>query len=156
MLAHAMVHVSERHWVRTEPPAGVQHVDSVPLILVGGWGDDMLLPVGFLKSHRAFELEADRIAVRIMDGAGYDPCALLNYIDRLQPASTDRPSARSSMPSHDERIAVLTEAIQALPSATYSSSDEEFQQIQQEVRRLMPVRTDEPPTLRRPPSLIRQ
>jgi len=33
-----------------------------------------------------FELEADRLAVKMMAGAGYDPGALLRYIDRVQPA----------------------------------------------------------------------
>lgn len=147
MLAHAMAHVSERHGTRAATSGQVANLSSIPLIFVGGWGgagerDDLLIPVGFLRYYRVFELEADRLAVRIMVGAGYDPGALLRYIERY------------GLPPHDERIAALEQAIQALPPATYSSSNEEFEQIQEEVRRLMPVQTDEPPRPRRPPSLL--
>jgi len=147
MLAHAMVHVSERHGTRAATRGEIEHLTTIPLIFMGGWAgagdrDDLLIPVGFLKIRRAFELDADRLAVRVMFGAGYDPAALLRYIDRY------------GLPPHDERIAALEQTIQALPPATYSSPNEEFQSIQEEVRRLMPVRTDEPPRVRRPPSLL--
>jgi predicted Zn-dependent protease len=127
MLAHAMVHVSERHGFRAATRGQIANLGSIPLIFVGGWAS----PVGFLKSYQPFELEADRLAVRMMDDAGYDPAALLRYLDRSSPPA--------------DRRAALEQAIQALPPATYSSPNEEFQGIQEEVRRLMPVR--------RPPSL---
>ncbi len=154
MLAHAMSHVSERHGTRTATRGEIAPLTTIPLIFMGGWGgvgdrDDLLIPVGFMRYYRTFELDADRLAVRMMDGAGYDPGALLRYVDRVQPASTDAPPTRSGLPSHDERIAALEQAIQALPATTYVSSNEEFEQVQEEIRRLMPA-----PQPRRPPSLL--
>jgi hypothetical protein len=146
MLAQAMAHVSERHGTRMATSAENANASTIPLLFMGAWPgvgdrDHLLVPFGFLDLRLTFEIAADRLAVRMMEGAGYDPSALLRYIDRAQP-------------SRDERIAALEQAIQALPPATYSSPNEEFQRIQEEVRRLMPVQTDEPTRDRRPPSLL--
>ena len=147
MLAHSMVHVSERLWARNS--------GAIPLVFIGAAGHDepILLPAGLQQAQRSAELEADRLAVAAMARAGYDPAALLTYIDRLQPAATDPNPLRSAMPSHDERIAGLQAAIQALPPATYSLDNAEFRAVQEEVRRLMPALTDEWPPTRLPTSL---
>lgn len=150
MLAHAMAHVSEQHEFRTV--AG-----EIPLVFIGGWGafgdrERLLLPAGAAQARHTFELQADRLAVRAMSDAGYDPEALLQYIDRMQPAATDIPPERSAVPSHHERIEALKQDIQSLPpAAARAPINEEFQHIQDEVRSLIPA----PPPFH-PPSLYRK
>lgn len=119
MLAHGMAHIV----ISTQSSVG----RDVPLVFMGGWrglGDqDIGLQGPFLKLQRTRELDADREAVRVMSAAGYDPHALVRYIEALQPAD----NAFSSLPPPSERIAALEETIGKLPAQTYSSSgDEEF------------------------------
>jgi hypothetical protein len=98
--------------------------------------------------RRADELEADAIAVPLMSGAGFDPAALLRYIERRQPV--DRPD--TPFPVRADRIAGLQQAIRDLPPATYSESDK-FYAIQEQVRPLpvSPPQSDSRPTLFRKP-----
>jgi len=146
MLAHAMAHVAERHGTRMATRGQIGNAATIPLVFMGGWSGtgnagSVLVPARFLKLQRTYEIDADQLAVRMMDGAGYDPGALARFIRRV-------------LPSDYERIALLDEAIHELPLAKYSFPNEEFQQIQEELR-LMPVPTDEPPRSHRPPSLLR-
>jgi predicted Zn-dependent protease len=150
MLAHAIAHVVERHGTRQATRASI--MGDVPLVYVGGWsghGGEASLPVGFLGFWRAFELEADGLAVKMISGAGYDPRALVRYIGRVQPEDTARLKVFSALPSRDSRIGDMEKAIQALPSKTYSSRDE-LPSIQSEVRRLTPNQVRREPSLLHP------
>ena len=102
------------------------------------------MPLGFLSFQRAFEAEADAVAVQMTWSAGYDPRALVRYIGRVQPA---KPNAFSPLRSRESRIASMEKAIQELPLKSYLSGDE-FPRIQGEVRRLTPN------LVRRTPSLL--
>jgi predicted Zn-dependent protease len=101
--------------------------------------------------RHADELEADAIAVPLMSRAGFDPAALLRYVERRQPV--DRRDA--PVPVRADRIAGLQQAIRELPPATYSESDE-FHAIQEQVRPLvrlpvpMPQRDGRPTLFRKP------
>jgi len=83
-------------------------------------GSISIIFIGGDPPPRAMELETDIAAVRIMSGAGFDPAALLQYIQRRQP-----PDA--------ERIAALQEAIRDLPPVGLTDSSE-FHRIQAIVR----------------------
>jgi hypothetical protein len=65
-----------------------------------------------------------------MSRAGFDPAALLHYVEREQPPDQSRVSL---FPPLAERIATFQEAIRDLPSAAYSGSDE-FYIIQEQAR----------------------
>jgi len=118
MLAHAMVHVSERHGFR---PARSGRMG----LWVNAGDDDSLFPSAFQTVRRGYETEADALAVKITAGAGYDPEALVQYIGRTQPAD-----------SRESRIAGLEDAIRNLPPKTYSiGSADDFARLQDEVRR---------------------
>ncbi len=118
MLAHAMAHIAERHGFR---PASS---GKISLWVIAG-DDDSLFPVAFQTVRRGYEDEADVLAVRMISGAGYDPEALVRYIDRTQPVD-----------SRESRIAGLENAIRDLPSKVYSAvSAGEFARVQDEVRR---------------------
>jgi beta-barrel assembly-enhancing protease len=112
---------------------------TIPLIFLGGFGGDFVLsPAATIDQLREKELEADTSAILSMSRAGFDPAALLRYVERVQPP--DRP--RSRFPPRADRIAALQKAIRDLPPTSYSESDE-FYAIQQQMRPLPPP----PPTL---------
>ncbi|HYW46304.1 MAG TPA: M48 family metalloprotease [Bryobacteraceae bacterium] len=135
MLAHAVAHVAERHGTRLATRGELANLASLPLIYMGGWTGSTALPLGFVNVQRQLELEADRLAVRLMAGAGWDPAALARYIERVQPAG--QPAMTSPLPARDLRVAALNEAIGALPAASYEVG-EGLGAIQEEVRRLVP------------------
>jgi predicted Zn-dependent protease len=146
MLAHAIAHVAARHGTRQATRA---EAAGVPLVFTGGWvGNGGAVPLGFLSFQRAFEAEADAVAVQMTWSAGYDPRALVRYIGRVQPEST-KPNAFSPLRSRESRIASMEKAIQELPLKSYLSSDE-FPRIQGEVRRLTPNQVRPTPTLLHP------
>jgi predicted Zn-dependent protease len=148
MLAHAMAHCAARHGTRLASRGQVTGLTTIPLIFMGGWsgmhaqGAQVAMPLGFLTHQREFELEADRIAVKSMAAAGYDPAALIPYIERthVDPARLDR----SPLPPKEERLAAIRQAIADLPNT--------FEQVREEVRKLTapPEKPDVRPTLRRP------
>ena len=140
MLAHAMAHLA----ARSTAPLPI-HNGSVPLVFMGGWGDSDVVPLSLLKVHRAAELDADHLAVQIMADAGYDPTALVRYIEHTQPAGNQLWSA---LPPSAERIASLKQATGQLPTKSYSMS-EDFGRIQNAVR-VPPVPMAHAPTLYRP------
>jgi beta-barrel assembly-enhancing protease len=133
MLAQAMA----RGPLRMDNNAG-----TIPTIFVGGWGDDsMLIPARWLDRWREMELHADTSAAVAMSRAGFDPSALLRYIERLQPA--DR--RYSALPPRASRIAALEQTIRDLPQAASAESGE-FNRIQELARDAAPK--PPPPTLR--------
>ena len=145
MLAHSIAHVAARHGTRLATRAELANIASVPLVSMGGWtgyavqqGAGLAVPLGLLQVQRAFEREADTLAIRMMAGAGCDPDGLVRYIGRVQ-APTDATGAKvfSPLPDRDQRVAAMQHTIQDLPARTYSSG-EEFPPIQDEVRRLAP------------------
>lgn len=134
MLAHAITHVAERHYTRQ---ASRQQV-----ILLGAAGANaQAIPLGLLPFHRQFEIEADKLAVEVMSGAGYDPEALAGYIGRVQRELLTVQQVRSPLPARASRIAAIREAIEKLPSRTYTS-DDSFQAIREEVRKEEHSRAD--------------
>lgn len=144
MLTHAMIHVAQRHWVRQESAGRLaSNGASLPLIFVGampGGCPDLALPAGLLAQWRRNELDTDVLAAQTMARAGFDPNALVRYIDRLQPSSDS-----------EQRTAALRSAIERLPSGTYNIDTSEFASVQAEVRRLTlsGKRSHNPPSLLR-------
>jgi len=131
MLAHAMAHASARHGTRMasrDKPSII--AGDAPLIIMG----KTTVPLQFLSVRRGFELEADRIAVQAMSGAGYDPTGLLHYIERMQ--AEDSPELYSSLPPRETRIAGLKQAIAELAPRQYPSGAGRFQQVREAVREL--------------------
>jgi predicted Zn-dependent protease len=109
---------------------------TMPVVYIDSFDD--VLPIGMIDQRRERELQADASAILLLSRAGFDPAALLPYVERVQPL--DRP--RSPFPARADRIAALQKAIGDLPPVSYSESDE-FYAIQEQVRPLRPP----PPTL---------
>jgi predicted Zn-dependent protease len=120
---------------------------TIPIFFVGG-ADSVLLPAGMMKQLQSMELQVDTSAVSAMSRAGFDPGALLRYIERVQP-----PDGRiSQFPPRAERLAGLRAAIQNLPPADTIQSSDEFYRIQELARAAAPAPPAEPRTV---PSLKR-
>jgi len=118
MLAHAMVHVAERHGLRPTRYGKIA-------LWVNAGDDDSLFPIAFRSIRRGYEAEADVLAVRMTSGAGYDPEAFARYIGRTEPVDL-----------RESRIAGMENAIRELPPKTYSvGSADEFARLQEQVRR---------------------
>jgi predicted Zn-dependent protease len=152
MLAHAMEYAAQRHGTRP-PTRGT--TATIPLIFMGGWNCSGGLPVpaAFLAAQRSAELEADVSAVQTLARAGFDPDALVRYVQRVQVQPTGPTSkANSPITDRDERLAALLATIQKLPKLDYTvPPTDEFANARHEARRLMeePVRPKAPPSLMR-------
>jgi predicted Zn-dependent protease len=143
ILAHSIAHIAARHGTKSATKAELVNVASQPLIFMGGWtgyamrqGADLAIPLGFLQSWRAFELDADRQAARNLPEAGYDPAALARFIDREEARfdETRNPSF-SPLPPRSRRVEAIQAIIAGLPPQTYPAHDG-LDRIQEEVRRL--------------------
>ena len=108
ILAHSVAHIASRDSTKQATKAELVNIASQPLVFMGGWtgnairmGADLALPLAFMKSWRAFELAADRLAAAKLPGVGYDPAALARYIDREQKPFDEWQSARqfSALPA---------------------------------------------------------
>jgi predicted Zn-dependent protease len=132
MLAHVMAHVVERHGTRAGTRAQLVNYAAIPLVFMGGWvRSGSAVPLGFLTFARAYEREADLLAVHAMARAGFDPAALARYIERTQ--VDPKPPVYSSWPARDDRLAGIKEAIGLVPQRAYSTSPE-FAQMQELMR----------------------
>jgi predicted Zn-dependent protease len=151
VLAHAMEHIAQRHGTRQATRGQIVNYSSIPLIFVGGRCAGQAIPLGFVAMQRQAELEADSLAVQAMARAGFDPEALVRYVERLPATSTGAiTKAYSPMPEPDRRIAAMRSAIAKLPRVEYAAgAPGEFAAVQREVR----PAAESAPT---PPSLIRK
>lgn len=132
MLARAIVQPA--YLVSASPGAS----PSIRVILIDDFSGDDLLPLSTMARRRQIQLEADKSAVPTMSRAGFDPAALLRYIERVQPPGAAR----------DARLAALRQAISEIPPATYMESAE-FRSMQDRVRPapVAPARTQPPSSL---------
>jgi predicted Zn-dependent protease len=132
MLAHAMEHIAVRQATRQATLDRVASPGNIPIIFAGGWAGTCsgtsAVPVGFLTTQRTNELEADGLAVRAMARARFDPKALVDYTERVQPSQTER---FSSLPPRDERVAAMDLIIGRLPAVDYEETTSEFVAVQE-------------------------
>lgn len=132
MLAHAIAHVAARHGTRLATRREIASMARTPIITMIGTGDSV--SPAFAKFQRAFESEADFLAVQMMARAGYDPNALVRYVARVQPADLGQPMYLSPLPQRDQRVQNLEVAIGKLNFSPGATNSEEFQRIQNAVR----------------------
>jgi predicted Zn-dependent protease len=91
MLAQAMARV----------PVLIQSsTGTIPVVYVDSFDD--VLPIGMIDRRRERELQADASATLLLSRAGFDPAALLRYVERVQPL--DRP--RSPVPARPAALSV--------------------------------------------------
>lgn len=149
MLAHAMAHIAERQAMGSEQIS----VKSAPLIFVGGWTgsctEAVALPMGFVATQRRFEQQADILALQPMTQAGFDPNALVRFVERVQQAPPATGSSEfSAIPPRDQRVAAMISIIEG-PAVTKfpSPAEGDYAVAREQVRRVMPLNTTAPPSL---------
>ncbi|MGH9632947.1 MAG: M48 family metalloprotease [Bryobacteraceae bacterium] len=157
MLAHSIGHIALRHGTRTAMRGQAVNMASIPLVFMGGWmgahadgRGTALVPIGFLKFQRTYELEADRFGIELAARAGYDAAAFRRYIERAQPPDADSDPRMAPLPARDVRLAGMDELLRSLPVPPPSSSAAEFERIQEAVREALGR-----PAQRRAPTLRR-
>jgi predicted Zn-dependent protease len=144
MLAHSMIHISQRHYTRQMTRAELAKLQILPVIYQGGWAayaaqQSSLANVELLKFERDSETEADKLGIAVTAAAGFDPSAFVRFIERVQavPPGTDS-KVFATLPTRQERVSSMEAAIQALPQRAYTAPDATgFAAIQAEVRGLV-------------------
>jgi predicted Zn-dependent protease len=96
VIAHEIGHTAARHATRQATRGQLARLAGIPLaVLIPGWAgfaaretENAAAPVASLHFSRAYETEADRLGVRYLSEAGYDPNASVDMFERI--ASTER------------------------------------------------------------------
>lgn len=145
MLAHAIAHVASRDGTRQASRVHLANTTSVPLVYMGAMGGYATMPLAVQQTWRKYEVDADRLAAHKMAAAGYDPAALVRYIEREQ-APDEAESKISALPQRSERVAAIREVISGLPPQMYGPH-EGLAKVQEEVRRLTTNKPKAPPSL---------
>jgi predicted Zn-dependent protease len=121
-LAHAMAHIALRHASRLATRR--QLVDSYT---PGGNPGPVAPELGLMALARRFELEADQVAVATIAEAGYDPTAIVRYLERHRQSDSARKSQIfSAHPLVTKRLETVNAAIGELPARTYPAASGEF------------------------------
>jgi len=85
------------------------------------------MPLGFLTFTRQFELQADQVAVGTIAEVGYDPAAMVRYLEQRRPNDGRKLSQVFSLhPAVKKRLDTVNGAIGELPARTYSAGTGEF------------------------------
>lgn len=167
VMSHEIAHVAARHATRQASRGQLINIASVPLIFLGGWGGygvrqaaGLAVPMTFLKFSRGFEREADRLGLQYLYQAGYDPPALIDFLERLEALERRKPGTMSQLfrshPSISSRIAQTQKDVQQLlkQRPQYLVTTSEFNDVQERLRSQLNRRKADPkpnvPTLRRP------
>ena len=97
IIAHEIGHVAARHATRQMTRAHIWNVASLPLLFLGGQagyavqqGAAVLVPLTFLKFSRNAEREADSLGLQYLYASGYDPVALVDFLERLKSREKDK------------------------------------------------------------------
>ena len=168
VMAHEIAHVAARHATRQLSRANILNVASIPLIFMGGWAGygvrqaaGLAVPMTFLKFSRGFEQEADRLAVQYLYRAGYDPPALIDFLEKLEALERKKPGTMSQLfrshPPISDRIVHTQKEIQDLlkREPQYVVTTSEFTEVRQKLQAQLSRRKADPksdgPTLRRSP-----
>ena len=137
VLAHEISHVTERHIVKELNLRGAEKsaISSISALL-GGASDsvkiafsqavdkavDLILRDGYKKED---EMQADTNAVILCAFAGYDPTALISFLDKIGKVKTD---VGKTYPVYDLRLATINKAIAAdgIDGASMALNTERF------------------------------
>jgi predicted Zn-dependent protease len=126
VLGHEIGHVIARH--SSERLAKQQLTQGLLNALVLGSGDYTTAQIGQvaggminMKYGRDDELESDRLGLRIMAEAGYDPRAMIRVMEVLAQASggSRQPEFVSTHPAPENRAARIREEIAKLPAGNF-------------------------------------
>ena len=123
-MAHEVAHVAARHSTeRITQQYGYQFIAG---LLLGQNPNataklitDLAATGGFLKYSRDDEYEADRLGAKYLYAAGYDPQAMVDFLDKLKALETSEPSKFETWlmthPPASDRVARVKSEIAGFP-----------------------------------------
>lgn len=131
VLAHEIAHVTARHAVkRYETSLGAQLVQLASLAAARGGqaarGLSVALHATRLAYARQDELEADRLGVKYVKAAGYDPTAALRVLELMRTLDRDRPRYLPrgvTRPHYAQTHPFVPERIRAVKEELYGVAD---------------------------------
>jgi predicted Zn-dependent protease len=127
-LAHAIAHIFLRHTTRQATRSELINQANMPFAAQNN--QSVAIPLGTLQFARAFELQADALAVEILADSGYDPSEFAQYVEQ-RPLDTagNMSQVFSSHPSKAARLQTIKAELQKLPPRTYKIQTSEFEDI---------------------------
>jgi predicted Zn-dependent protease len=175
-MAHEIAHVAARHYTRHASWEQILSYASIPLVFIGGWPGFVIQqgaaagePLALRKLSRDAENEADRLGIQYAYQTGYDPVALVDFLERIPREQNGQhgPFARmlASHPPLRSRIRGAQKQIQKnlSPQPQYLVQTSEFQLVKARLTSIengirvpwqpayQPVAADQRPVLRRAP-----
>jgi beta-barrel assembly-enhancing protease len=142
-LAHEIGHVAARHYTREQSLKELMSLAGIPLMVAGGTpgfaiakGLEAAGPLVLLKYSRSSEKQADVLGIQYLYRAGYDPLALVDFLERVSVLEGSNPGAFARMfamhPPAADRIRALQDEIgrSLSPREQYEIQTSEFQAIQ--------------------------
>ena len=140
LLAHEIAHVTARHGTKQASKATLFQIFTLPLIFVGGpvgyaiqGAVGLAVPLTFLKFSRNAEREADFLGLQYTYRAGYDPVALVDFLERLKDKDREGGMAKvfSTHPMTTDRIQRAQKGIAEVlrPQPEYVVTTSRFDEI---------------------------
>ena len=138
VLAHEHAHISQRHFSRLPQEAAmVRNVSTAAFLLAMLAGNTDLAHVfagasGLgvnreLEAMRAFEREADQIAVKTMSRSGFNPNGFVELLDRMKrPSETGLPEYLRTHPYSDDRVADIKSFVRSLNLGAATKDEDEY------------------------------
>lgn len=171
VMAHEIAHVAARHGTRTASRAQLVNYATIPLIFLGGWpgyairqGASLAIPMTFLKFSRGMESEADMLGLQYMYKTGYDPEAMVDFLEKIQSLEKKKHGGISKVfsthPMTGDRIKAAQKDIQEMlkPRPEYVVNTSEFNDVKARLMKIenrlgRKAKEDDSnrPTLRRAP-----
>ena len=115
VLAHELGHVAARH--HTEQMTKLLGYSLVTQLVLGenpqqyaALAAELFGTLGQLKFSRANELEADGLALKYLSRAGYEPAALLSFLEKLHGMETTEPSKITAFLSTHPAVQIRLDA----------------------------------------------
>ena len=124
VIAHEVAHVTARHSTeRLTDEYGYQFISG---LVLGGNPNataklitDLAATGGFLKYSRDDEYEADQLGAKYLYAAGYDPQAMVDFLDKLKALETNEPSKFETWlrthPAASDRLARVKTQVAGFP-----------------------------------------
>lgn len=133
-LAHAMAHIGLRHSTKLATREGLLNISSANLkaqsaSLRVDAANQQTMSLAQLAVTRQFELQADIVATGIVAGAGFDPEAVVRYLERqATPAGGQMSRIFSAHPTSDKRVEAIRAVLITLSARVYTAGSGEFEE----------------------------
>ena len=120
VIAHEIGHIASRHQIK-RLQAGLGYSLLQALAVAARVDPKAIRGAGiaatqlFLAYSRSDELQADRLGVRYAKRAGYDPRAMIAFLEKLKEVEREKPAPRAYLRTHpyvSDRIRVVREEVE--------------------------------------------